>query len=91
MTIDATTTSTVSRREQRQRHKAERWQRRVDKWEARRAGPPPPRRLHRAVITAVMMVGMLAILYLLLVGPPSPDAAGYDRAIRTAEQVRQAR
>jgi len=51
--------------------KQARFQLRVEKWEDRLTGPPPPRYLHRAIITIVMMLAMLALLWLLLfTGPP---------------------
>lgn len=64
----------LSRRERAELHRALRWQRRIDRWEARRAGPPPPRHLHRAVITVLLLVMMLLVLALLLTAPTVPPA-----------------
>jgi hypothetical protein len=57
--------------------KQARFAQRVEKWEARRAGPPPPLRLHRAIITILMMFAMLVLLYVLLFthGPSMPPPA----------------
>lgn len=49
--------------------RAMRMQKRIDRFEARRAGPPPPRRIHRTIIVIAMMLSMLALLYLLTFGP----------------------
>jgi len=49
--------------------KAARFQRRVELWEKRLQSPPPPRFLHRALITITMMVGMIALLGLLVTSP----------------------
>lgn len=51
--------------------KRARFQQRVDKWEERLEGPPPPRHLHRAIITILMMISMLGLLWLLTFGMPS--------------------
>jgi hypothetical protein len=50
--------------------RAARFQRRVELWEERRANPSP-RKLHRAIITIIMMAMMLMLL-VLLVTSPSP-------------------
>ena len=60
----------LTKRERRELQKAARFQKRVELWEARRATPHPAK-LHRAVITLVMMAACLGVLYLLLSGPPS--------------------
>lgn len=60
----------LTKRERRELQKAARYQKRIELWEHRRATPHPPK-LHRAVITLLMMAACLGVLYLLLVGPPS--------------------
>ena len=63
---DAPTRLTYAERKQ------ARFQMRVEKWEDRMAGPPPPRYLHRAIVTIAMMGAMLLLLYILLfAGPPA--------------------
>lgn len=42
---------------------------RVEKWEARKEGPPPPRYIHRVIISVLMMLFSLWLVYLLTVGP----------------------
>ena len=56
--------------EQRELKRAIRFQRRVETWEARLQGPQP-RKLHRAIITIVMMFLCLVVLYLVVMGPPA--------------------
>ena len=51
--------------------KQARFQMRVEKWETRLASPPPPRYLHRTVITFAMMAAMLGLLWLLVFGGPT--------------------
>jgi len=46
-----------------------RMQARIEKWEARRAGPPPPVYVHRVIIMAIMMLLCLWLVYLITVGP----------------------
>jgi hypothetical protein len=48
--------------------KQARMQRRIETWEQRLAGPPPPMHWHRALITLAMLGGMLFLLYLLTFG-----------------------
>jgi hypothetical protein len=57
----------LTRRERRELQKAARFQKRVELWEHRRA-TPHPRKLHRAVITLLMMAACLWMLWLLLGG-----------------------
>lgn len=52
--------------------RAMRWQRRIERYEARRSGPPPPRHMHRAIVTVLMMLMLLALLALLMAGPADP-------------------
>jgi len=53
--------------------RALRWQKRIERYEARRSGPPPPRRIHRAIVSLIMMAMALAVLALLLTGTgPQP-------------------
>ena len=59
----------LTRRERRELQRAIRFQRRVETWETRLQGPQP-RKLHRAVITVVMMLLCLVVLYLVVTGPP---------------------
>lgn len=56
--------------ERRELKRMARFQKRVELWEARRA-TPHPRKVHRAVITLLMMAASLWVLWLLLAGPPS--------------------
>jgi len=60
----------LTKRERRELQRAARFQRRVELWEVRRATPHPPK-LHRAVITLLMMAACLGLLYLMLSGPPA--------------------
>lgn len=60
----------LTKRERRELQKAARFQKKVELWEARRA-TPAPRRLHRAVITLLMMLATLWVLWLLLGTPGS--------------------
>ena len=57
-------------RERRELRRAARFQKRVEVWEQRRS-EPAPRKLHRTVITLLMMAACLWVLYLLLSGPPN--------------------
>jgi hypothetical protein len=58
-----------------------RWERRIERYEAKRNGPPPPRRLHRAIVTLLMMGMMLGLLLLLLNGPTDPALAPQDAPV----------
>lgn len=60
----------LTKRERRELQRMARFQKRVELWEHRRA-TPAPRKLHRAVITLLMMVACLGVLWLLLSGPPA--------------------
>jgi ferric-dicitrate binding protein FerR (iron transport regulator) len=57
----------LTRRERRELQRMARFQRRVELWELRRA-TPHPRRLHRALVTLLMMAACLGVLWLLLFG-----------------------
>jgi len=57
----------LTKRERRELTKAARFQRRIETWEARRATPHPPK-LHRAVVTLLMMAATLGMLWLLTFG-----------------------
>lgn len=59
----------LTKRERRELARAIRFQRRVETWEGRLQGPQP-RKLHRAIITIVMMLLCLFVLYLVVSGPP---------------------
>lgn len=48
--------------------RALRMQRRVEKWEARLAGPPPPMHLHRALVSVLVMAAALAVAWLIAFG-----------------------
>lgn len=63
----------LTRRERRELQRMARFQQRVEKWEMRRATPHPPK-LHRAIITLLMMAACLALLALLLFGGSGPGA-----------------
>lgn len=58
----------LTKRERRELQRAARFQKRVETWEARRATPHPPK-VHRAVITLLLMAATLWVLWLLLTGP----------------------
>lgn len=58
----------LTKRERRELQRMARFQRRVETWELRRATPHPPK-LHRAIITLLMMGACLWLLWLLLTGP----------------------
>ena len=58
----------LTKSERRELQRAARYQRRIELWEVRRSTPHPPK-IHRAVITLVMMAASLGLLYLLLTGP----------------------
>lgn len=60
----------LTRSERRDLQRTIRFQRRVETWEARRQGPQP-RKLHRAVITLLMMAACLFVLFLIVQGPTS--------------------
>lgn len=60
----------LTKRERRELQRAARFQKRVETWEARRATPHPPK-VHRAVITLLLMAATLWVLWLLLTGPSS--------------------
>lgn len=60
----------LTKRERRELQKAARYQKRIELWEHRRSTPHPAK-LHRAVITLLMMAACLGVLYLLLSGPPA--------------------
>lgn len=68
--LEMLTAPDLTRSERRELTKAARFQRRVELWEARRATPHPPK-VHRAIITLLMMAACLGVLYLLLAGPPA--------------------
>ncbi len=68
--LEMLTAPDLTRRERRELQKAARFQKRVELWEARRATPHPPK-IHRAVVTLLMMAACLGVLYLLLSGPPT--------------------
>ena len=57
----------LTKRERKQLKRDIRFQRRVETWEGRLSGPQP-RKLHRAIITILMMLACLFVLYLLLFG-----------------------
>ncbi|MCB0880164.1 MAG: hypothetical protein KDC46_14420 [Thermoleophilia bacterium] len=57
----------LTRRERRELQRMARFQKRVETWEHRRANPAPAK-LHRAVITLLMMAACLWVLWLLLGG-----------------------
>jgi hypothetical protein len=57
----------LTRRERRELQRMARFQRRVELWERRRATPHPPK-LHRAVVTLLMMAACVGVLWLLLFG-----------------------
>ncbi|MCW2920278.1 MAG: hypothetical protein JWL76_152 [Thermoleophilia bacterium] len=59
----------LTKSERRELRKAARFQKRVELWEVRRSTPHPPK-IHRAVVTLLMMAACLGVLYLLLAGPP---------------------
>lgn len=63
-------------RPSRAQRRAARWQRRVERYEARRTGPPPPRRLHRAAVLVVMMAAMLVLVALMAFGPSGSGPRG---------------
>ena len=60
----------LTRGERRELQRAIRFQRRVELWETRQATPHPPK-VHRAIITLLMMAAMLWLLWLLWSGTPS--------------------
>jgi hypothetical protein len=60
----------LTKSERRELQRAARFQKRVETWEARRATPHPPK-IHRAIITLLMMAACLWLLWLLLSGPPA--------------------
>lgn len=55
----------LTKRERRELTKAARFQRRVEVWEARRATPHPAK-LHRAIITLLLMAVTLWVAWLLV-------------------------
>lgn len=57
----------LTKRERRELQRAIRFHRRIELWEERRATYTPPK-LHRVVVSVVMMVLCLALLVLLLKG-----------------------
>lgn len=73
--VSESPSSRDARRRRAQLKRNERWARRIERYETRRAGPPPPRHLHRAVITVLMLLLMLGLLYLLVTAPATPPAA----------------
>ena len=52
----------LTKRERRELKRMHRFQRRVELWEARRANPNQPRKIHRAAITIFMMGAMLWLI-----------------------------
>lgn len=60
----------LTKRERRELQRAVRFQKRVEKWEVRRATPTKAKP-HRVVIELLMMAACLWVLWLLIVGPPS--------------------
>lgn len=61
---DLSSAPDLTRKEQQELKKAIRFQRRVETWEERMQGPQP-RKLHRAIITLLMLAMCLFLLYLL--------------------------
>jgi uncharacterized membrane protein YbaN (DUF454 family) len=58
----------LTKSERRELTRAARFQKRVETWEMRRATPHPPK-IHRAIISLLMMAACLWLLWLLLSGP----------------------
>lgn len=58
----------LTSRERRELRKLARRQRRIETWEARRAGPQP-RRPHRAIISLLLMGATLWVFWLLIGSP----------------------
>ena len=57
----------LTKRERKQLKREIRFQRRVETWEQRLQGPQP-RKLHRAIISILMMLACLFVLYLIMFG-----------------------
>lgn len=57
----------LTKRERKQLKREIRFQRRVETWEGRLQGPQP-RKIHRAIISILMMIACVFVLYLIMFG-----------------------